>query len=146
MSVGSLGTCRQGRPGHRASLHCRPEHAQQAIGWHSVLLGTERASYHMGSRVRSVRLPYQSKRGSCTVVTFYYPQNCSARGSLPFFPSVLSPCCGSLWAHWVQAGLGTEGASLHRASSPAPWTDGWHSVLGHRVFTQGSLLAQRAWP
>ena len=42
--------------------------------------------------------------------------------------------------------MGTEGASLHRASSPASWADGWHSVLRCRVFRQGSSPAQRAWP
>ena len=33
-----------------------------------------------------------------------------------------------------------------RALSPAPRVDGWHSVLGRRVFTQRSPLAQHAWP
>ena len=42
--------------------------------------------------------------------------------------------------------MGTEGASLHRASSPSSWADGRHSVLGCRVFTQGSAFEQRAWP
>ena len=42
--------------------------------------------------------------------------------------------------------MGTEGASLHRASLPSSWADGWHSALGRRVFTQGSAFEQRAWP
>ena len=33
-----------------------------------------------------------------------------------------------------------------RALSPAPRVDGWHSVLGRRVFTQRSPLAQHALP
>ena len=46
VSVGSLGACRQGQPGHRASLHCRLQHAQQAVAWLSVLWHRESILSH----------------------------------------------------------------------------------------------------
>jgi hypothetical protein len=77
-----VGTCRQGQPGQKASLRCRPQHVQQAFGWHSVLChGEHLITCVLGCTVCT----YILKRGSSAVATFYYPRIVQPRGRFPSF-------------------------------------------------------------
>jgi len=121
-----LGTCRQGRPGHRASLHCRPQHVQQAVGWHSVLCHGEHILSH-GSVGAHCALTY------CSAAVVQYLHSMTPELFSPGVASTLSiNFVALLWQLVGSLGTGRRG---HRGSV---------SASGIIACIMGTWLAQRA--
>ena len=122
-----MGTCRQGRPGQKASLRCRPQHVQQAVGWHSVLCHGERILSH-GSVGAHCALTY------CSAAVVQYLHSITPELFSPGVASTLSiNFVALLWQLVGKLGTGRRG---HRGSV---------SVSGIIACIMGTWLAQRAW-
>ena len=73
----------QAWPQNILALSAPTSAAGSCLAQRALAQGERLITWVLGRAVRT----YQSMHGCNTIITFYYPQNCSARGSLPLFPA-----------------------------------------------------------